>query len=81
MIPRFGRVIPFVIAVLGVFDAKYAWESHKVTSIFVGVVTIFLIYFMFKRHDAVSPKRAIHHIATPFILMLVIVVTTYFLFF
>ncbi|MES2314574.1 MAG: hypothetical protein V4524_01380 [Patescibacteria group bacterium] len=81
MIPRFGRILPFIISVLGIVDVKYGWYPHRIWSVFVAIVTVFLIYFMFKDHESVSPKKAVHHILTPFLLMMAIVLATYVIFF
>lgn len=81
MIPRFGKLIPFIIAVLGIIDTKYTWNSHRNTSLFVAVVTIFLIYFMFKDHASVSPKKSVRNILIPLVLMITILWTTYVIFF
>ena len=81
MIPRLGRVFPYAMTVLGIFDVLYVWSIHKMFSIFIAIITIFLIYFMFKDHSAVQPKRAVHHFVTPLALMLVILASTYLIFF
>ncbi len=81
MIPRFGKALPFIVSALGIIDVKYAWDLHRNTAIFVAVVTAFLIYFMFKSHESVSPKRAVRNLVMPFILMVAILLTTYFIFF
>ena len=81
MIPRFGRVIPFVISALGIVDTGYTWPRNMDVSIFVGIITAFLVYYMFKNHAAVSPKKAIRHIVIPFLLMATILVSSWFIFF
>ncbi|HTK33541.1 MAG TPA: hypothetical protein VL335_03305 [Candidatus Paceibacterota bacterium] len=81
MIPRFGRILPFIIAMLGIVDVKYAWYPHRNWSIFVAIVTVFLIYFMFKNHASTSPKRSLRNIFVPLILMIAILWATYIIFF
>ncbi|MDD5165190.1 MAG: hypothetical protein PHG25_01460 [Candidatus Pacebacteria bacterium] len=81
MIPRFGRLLPFIISALGIIDVKYAWYPHRNWGIFVAVVTVFLIYYMFKDHASVSPKQSLRNIFIPFILMLAILWSTYVIFF
>ncbi len=81
MIPRFGRLLPFIISALGIIDVKYAWNAHRNVAIFVGIVTGFLIYYMFKDHESVSPKQSLRNIFIPFALMLAILWSTYIIFF
>jgi hypothetical protein len=81
MIPRFGRVIPFAVSALGIVDTAYMRPRNIDASIFIGAATAFLVYFMFKNHAAVSPKRAISHIVIPFLLMATILASSWFIFF
>jgi len=81
MIPRFGRVLPFIMSVIGMIDARYVWHQNKDLSIFLVCLVAYLIYFMFKRHVALSPKKGLFHIVVPFLVMVAILVATYFVFF
>jgi len=81
MIPRFGRVFPLIVAVIGMIDARYSWHISKDLSIFCIGLVVYLIYFMFMDHASVSPKRAVFHLVMPFLVMIMILVATWFIFF
>lgn len=81
MIPRFGRVLPFIISVIGMIGARYSWQTNKDLSVLLICLVIYLIYFMCKRHAAVPPGKGLYHIVAPAIVMIIILVATCFIFF
>jgi hypothetical protein len=81
MIPRFGRVLPFITAVLGIIDARLLWPSHIYGALVLLVATAYLIYIMFRRHHAMSPKKTAYYLVTTFLLIALVLVSTYFVFF
>jgi len=81
MIPRLGRILPLAMSVLGVFDTIYVWHMNKLVSVFIGIATLYLIHLLCRNHTAIPPKDALFFLYMPVILILVILVVTYFIFF
>ena len=80
MIPRLGRFFPFIVVIIGAIDAAYLRYHHPWLSTGMAVLTVYVIYFMFKRHHAVAPKQALRNLFIPLIIMLTILIATWFVF-
>ena len=81
MIPRLGRILPYGVAILGVFDTLYLWSGYPYASAFIGLVTLYLIHLMCRNHRAIVPKDALFYLIAPAVLIVIILVATYCIFF
>jgi len=84
MIPWLGKLFPFCVAVLGVFDTIYTWFSSKPNhylSVFIAIVTVYLIYLLYKDHESSHPKHAWKFFLSAVVSIIIILVETWWIFF
>ena len=83
MIPWLGKLFPFCVAVLGVFDTIYTWFSsnpERYRSIFIGIVTVYLIHLLYKDHEASHPKHAWKFFVSAIVSIAIILIESWWIF-